>query len=109
MILPKIRDPRLITIRRGGTLTDENHHLLAIWAAKCAKHVLHYYEKECPEDKRPLMAIESALAWARAEIELDEAKKGAFHSNAAASKLVGAARFAAIGWPSGGSRPCGLA
>ncbi len=31
-ILPKERDPRLITIRRGGTLTDEHHRLLADWA-----------------------------------------------------------------------------
>lgn len=28
MILPKDRDPRFITIRRGGTLTDSDHHLL---------------------------------------------------------------------------------
>src|SRR6185369_9403183 len=40
MILPKIRDPRFITIRRGGTLIDENHRLLALWAATCAEHVL---------------------------------------------------------------------
>lgn len=33
MILPKIRDPRFITLRRGGTLTDGDHHLLALWAA----------------------------------------------------------------------------
>jgi len=43
MILPKQRDPRLITIRRGGTLTDADHHLLAIWSAACADHVLHYF------------------------------------------------------------------
>ena len=30
VILPVVRDPRLITIRRGGTLTDSNHQLLAI-------------------------------------------------------------------------------
>ncbi|HLA64550.1 MAG TPA: hypothetical protein VK610_08980 [Rhodothermales bacterium] len=29
MILPKVRDPRFITLRRGGTLTDADHHLLA--------------------------------------------------------------------------------
>jgi len=69
--------------------------LLAIWAAKCAKHVLRYFEKECPEDKRPREAIELAMAWARGEIELNGAKKGAFHSNAAARELVGAARFSA--------------
>ncbi len=43
-ILPKVRDPRLITIRRGGPLTDEDHHLLAEWAALCAKHVIRYFE-----------------------------------------------------------------
>ena len=31
MILSKDRDPRLITIRRGGTLTDDDHRLLALW------------------------------------------------------------------------------
>ena len=40
MILPKVRDPRFVTIRRGGTLTDADHHLLALWAASCAEHVL---------------------------------------------------------------------
>jgi hypothetical protein len=39
VILPKVRDPRLITIRRGGTLTDAGHQLLALWAAQCAEHV----------------------------------------------------------------------
>lgn len=33
MILPKVRDPRFVTRRRGGTLTDPDHHLLALWAA----------------------------------------------------------------------------
>ena len=44
MILPKDRDPRFITIRRGGTLTDSDHKLLALWAATCAEHVLHFFE-----------------------------------------------------------------
>jgi hypothetical protein len=34
VILPKERDPRFITIRRGGTLADSHHRLLAQWAAK---------------------------------------------------------------------------
>jgi hypothetical protein len=29
VILPNDRDLRFITIRRGGTLTDSDHHLLA--------------------------------------------------------------------------------
>ncbi|MGH3429695.1 MAG: putative immunity protein, partial [Mycobacteriales bacterium] len=27
-----MRDLRLVTVRRGGTLTDSDHHLLALWA-----------------------------------------------------------------------------
>ena len=44
MILPKDRDPRFITSRRGGTLTDSDHRLLALWAAACAEHVLPLFE-----------------------------------------------------------------
>ena len=50
MILPKVRDPRFVTIRRGGTLTDPDHQLLALWAASCAEHVLHLFESAQPED-----------------------------------------------------------
>jgi hypothetical protein len=44
VILPTDRDPRFITIRRGGTLTDADHRMLAVWAAACAEHVLHLFE-----------------------------------------------------------------
>jgi len=44
MIFSKVRDPRLITVRRGGTLQDADHRLLALWAADCAQHVLHLFE-----------------------------------------------------------------
>jgi len=40
MILSKDCDPRFITIRHSGTLTDSDHHLLASWAAACAEHML---------------------------------------------------------------------
>ena len=39
MILPTIRDPRFITIRRGGTLTDADHRLLALWAADAVARI----------------------------------------------------------------------
>ena len=48
MILSKVRDPRFVTIRRGGTLTDSDHQLLALWAASCAEHVLHLFEAAQP-------------------------------------------------------------
>jgi hypothetical protein len=47
-ILPAERDPRLTTVRRGGTLTDEHHWRLAAWAALCAEHVLHLFDEEQP-------------------------------------------------------------
>ena len=37
MILPKVRDPRFVTIRRAGSLTDMDHRLLALWAAASAR------------------------------------------------------------------------
>src|SRR5947199_2276398 len=95
MIFSEPRDPRLITIRRGGTLSDTNHHLLALWAAACAEHVLHFFEEVQPADDRPRHAIEQARAWARGEITMSEARTAAGHAMAAARDLSGAARHAA--------------
>lgn len=95
MILPKDRDPRFITIRRGGTLTDADHHLLALWAAACAEHVLPLFAAERPDDPRPRQAIDLARAWTRGEITMTQARTAAGHANAAARDLTGAARHAA--------------
>ena len=95
MILPKDRDPRFITIRRGGTLTDSDHRLLALWAAACAEHVLHLFESVQPSDPRPRQAIEQARAWARGEIKMSQARAAGGHAMAAARELSGAARHAA--------------
>jgi hypothetical protein len=95
MILPKVRDPRFITVRRGGSLEDEDHHLLAVWAADCAEHVLHFFEEARPGDERPRRAIDLGRAWARGEIPWAEARTAAGHANAAARDLRGAARHAA--------------
>ncbi|MGN6483535.1 MAG: putative immunity protein, partial [Thermomicrobiales bacterium] len=95
MILPKERDPRFITIRRGGTLTDEDHPRLALWAATCAEHVLPRFVAERPDDPRPGHAIEMARAWTRGEVTMTEARTAAGHANAAARDLRGAARWAA--------------
>jgi hypothetical protein len=95
LILPKERDPRFVTIRRGGTLTDSDHHLLAMWAASCAEHVLDLFESARPEDPRPRRAIELGRAWARGEITMTEARSAGGHAMAAARDLSGALRHAA--------------
>jgi hypothetical protein len=95
MILPKVRDPRFITVRRGGSLKDDDHHLLALWAADCAEHVLHHFEQARPGDDRPRRAIELGRAWARGEVSWWDARSAGGHANAAARDLSGAARHAA--------------
>lgn len=95
MILPRVRDPRLITIRRGGTLTDAHHQLLALWAAACAEHVVHLFEEAQPEDPRPREAIGAARAWTRGELAMMEARALGGQAMGAARDLTGAARFAA--------------
>jgi hypothetical protein len=96
LILPKARDPRFITIRRGGTLEDPHHRLLAQWAAECAEHVLPLFEAVQPLDPRPRCAVEQARAWTRGEVTMTEARSAAGHANSAARGLSGAARHAAF-------------
>jgi hypothetical protein len=95
VILSKIRDPRFVTLRRGGMLEDDDHRLLALWAADCAGHVLHHFEQARPSDDRPGRAIDLARAWARGEIAWAVARTAAGHANAAARDLAGAPRHAA--------------
>ena len=95
-ILPAERDPRLITMRRGGALTDEHHRLLAEWAAVCAEHVLHLFEREQPRDTRPRDAIDIGRPWIRGEVRMRDAHRAAFVANAAARGLPHPAKFAAL-------------
>jgi hypothetical protein len=89
------RDPRLVTVRRGGVLTDADHRLLAVWAAACAEHVLPLFEQAHPGDERPRRAIEQARAWARGEITMTQARTAAFAAHRAAREASGAATEAA--------------
>jgi len=95
VILSTVRDPRLVTIRRGGTLTDSDHHLLALWAASCAEHVLDLFESARPEDARPREAIKAARAWVRGEVSMMQTRAAGGHAMGAARDLRGAARYAA--------------
>ena len=95
VILPKVRDPRLVTVRRGGTLTDSDHRLLALWAAACAEHVLGHFEQACPGDDRPRRAIQLGRAWAHGETMMTKARTAGGHANGAARPLSGAPRHAA--------------
>ena len=95
IIFTERRDPRLVTVRRGGALQDADHRLLAVWAADCAQHVLHLFEQTQSGDDRPRRAIEQAHAWVRGEITMTQARTAAFAAHAAAREVGGAAREAA--------------
>ena len=90
-----MRDPRFVTIRRGGSLTDADHHLLARWAAACAEHVLAEFESVRPDDPRPRQAVEAARAWVRGDLAMMQARAAGGHAMGAARDLTGAARHAA--------------
>lgn len=96
MILPKERDPRLITIRRGGSLTDEHHRLLADWALTCAEHVLHLFEDHRPDDRRPREALELGRGWIRGEVGMMDSRQAAFQANAAGRGMPDPVKFAAL-------------
>lgn len=94
-ILPTVRDPRFITVRRGGSLTDDDHRLLAEWAAVCAEHALPLFEAAA-DDPHPREAIELTRAWIRGEVPMRQAHAMAFTANASGRGLPDAARFAAL-------------
>lgn len=75
-------------------LDNETHKLLTLWAALCAEHVLHAFEKNHNDD-RPRKAIEAARAWVRGEIKMSEARKYAFGSHSAARYASSAEAIAA--------------
>ena len=95
MILPAVRDPRLVTVRRGGSLTDNDHRLLRLWAALCAEHVLHLFEEEQPSDTRPRDAIQAARAWTRGDMKMMSARACGGQAMGAARTLRGPARYVA--------------
>ena len=84
-----------MTVRRGGTLTDDEHRLLALWAATCAEHVLDLFESQRPDDPRPRHAIDQARAWVCGEAGMMQARAAGGHAMGAARDLRGAARHAA--------------
>ena len=89
------RDPRFVTIRRGGLLDDAAHRLLAVWAADCAEHVLGLFTAARPGDDRPAAAIVTARRWAAGDVSVLVAREAAYAAHAAAREASGAAQHVA--------------
>ena len=74
------------------------HKLFGLKAAKDAERVLSIFEKECPNDNRPRLAINAIRAWAedKRELGMNEVRKLSLDAHAAARQAkTAAARFAA--------------
>lgn len=78
-----------------GNLTEEDHKLLALWAADCAERVLPYFQAHYPNDSRPQDAIKAARAWVKGELKMTDARKAAFATHAAAREAVDKSAVAA--------------
>jgi hypothetical protein len=89
------RDPRFVTIRRGGLLDDASHRLLVAWAADCAAHVLDLFTVARPGDDRPAAAIMTARRWAAGKVSTLVAREAAYAAHAAARDASGAAQHVA--------------
>ena len=71
---------------------------LATWAADCAERVLPFFEKACPDDDRPRMALEACRAWVRTGVfKMADIRRASLDAHAAArdAKENDAACFAA--------------
>jgi hypothetical protein len=90
----KIGSPAM-PAKQARHFNEQEHRLLAIWAADCAEHVLTFFEGMYPEDDRPRKAIEAVRAWERGDLPMVDARKAAFAAHAAARTASNAAAQAA--------------
>jgi hypothetical protein len=85
-----------MAVKNVRQFTEQEHRLLAVWAADCAEHVLAYFEAIHPQDDRPRKAIQAARLWERGDLAMVDARKAAFAAHAAArASAQPAARAAA--------------
>jgi len=85
-----------MTAKNATQFTEQEHRLLAVWAADCAEHVLPYFEAIYPEDDRPRKAIQAVRLWERGDLAMVDARKAAFAAHAAARAAGHAAATAHV-------------
>ena len=94
MILPKVRDPRFITLRRGGTLTIRII-TSSLFGRRRARSTSFTCSSRFSRRTPVREAIEHARAWVRGEVKMTQARAAGGHAMGAARDLRGAARHAA--------------
>ena len=91
-------------VRLLSRLEAWNERTARLFAADCAEQVLHLFEREHSDDKRPRLAIEAARRFANGEIDrVDLAAAWAAAWAAASDAAWAAARAAWAAWDAAGA------
>ena len=80
-----MRDKRYITEHRGGSLKEEQHRQLVIWACLCVEHVLPLYGNTI--DERLTKAVNTAKEWVKGNASVSDARNASFNAIAVANEL----------------------
>lgn len=82
---------------RDGACSERVQRL---FAAACAESVLRHFEDKNPDDERPRVAIQTAVAFALGRATAEELSDAAYAARAAADAADAAAAAAADAWAS---------
>lgn len=77
-----MRDPRIVAVHRGGSLTPTEHQLLILWGKACADHILPLWGGH--PDPRLTAALETAQEWAEGKVRTGAAMKASLAAHAVA-------------------------
>lgn len=81
--------PYIVSLMR--LIETQSKATIAMWCMDyCEAHILPIFEKNCPEDKRPHMAISAARDWFDGKKKLPEVKKIILHECHAAARELDA-------------------
>ncbi|MAS38242.1 MAG: hypothetical protein CL610_29870 [Anaerolineaceae bacterium] len=69
-------------------VSQTDHQTLAVWAKACAGRVLHYFEDQYPNDRRPQQALDTLQAWIDTGVfRMAVIRKASLDSHAAAREV----------------------
>lgn len=63
-----------------------SHRTIVLWALDCGSYFCDLFEKDVPDDKRPLIALEKGRLWAEGVIKMPEARRAILDCHQAASE-----------------------
>lgn len=82
-------------VRSPQTLSEADRRTVAAWAADCAEHTLHIFDKAAPGDTRPRELIDRARAFARGDLDVADGIRRRFEGGVPAHEVAPAALAAA--------------